>query len=143
MVALAMGDLEPDPEDPQDPRKKRIRLNPQDREKWTADALQQRIRLMGNKHIIACFLNDRWNIESGNHHNGLWSYRVPKDDDNRGTGLLGISVRRVRTLVEGNLTLAEKCMLQYAIGKTVSICPDPAPEDCLEHWEKEKKKEKL
>ncbi|KAK7926666.1 cytochrome b5-like heme/steroid binding domain-containing protein [Apiospora marii] len=118
MVALAMGDLESDPDDPNDPTKKRIRLNPQDSEKWTVEALRARIRLMGDKHIISCFLSDRWIIESGRRVNGLWHYVNPTDDEPESTGLLSIAIPRLRCLVEGDITVAEKCMAQVALAKT-------------------------
>ncbi|KAK7957840.1 hypothetical protein PG988_012688 [Apiospora saccharicola] len=123
MVALAMGDFEPDPEDPDNPTKKRIRINPADSAKWTAAALQQRIFEMGNSHIITCFLTERWSIENGNRLNGLWGYRIPTGgaDDAAAKGMLGIAATRVRCLVEGDLTLAEKCMMEALIAKTHAL----------------------
>lgn len=124
MVALAMGNLEDDPNDPGNPTKKRIRLNPQDSQKWTVESLRRRILQMGDKHIISCFLGDRWAIESGNTFNGLWQYTLPSSDT-ESTGLLALATSRLRCLVEGDITVAERCMAQVSVAKTVSTQASP------------------
>jgi len=94
----------------------------------TVEELRDRITTIGSEFIVSSFLSDRWTINSGNTVNGMWQY-IPNHNETSGkpAGLLGMGIFRLRALVEGDLTVAERCMAQLAFAKTVSIAKIPTP----------------
>lgn len=92
----------------------------------STEELRDRITRMGEDWIISSFLPDRWNISNGNTLMGLWSLNDPQIGSNEErVGVLGMAVYRLRALVEGALTPAEKCMVQFSYAKTVSNIDKP------------------
>ncbi|KAK7996531.1 hypothetical protein PG989_004571 [Apiospora arundinis] len=101
MVAAALGELDPSA----DPKERRIRVDPSNRDRFTVEQLRERITAMGSELIINSFILDRC------------SSAGPYADPTK--GLMGLATFRLRALVEGDLTMAERCMAQFATAKTV------------------------
>ncbi|KAK8119837.1 cytochrome b5-like Heme/Steroid binding domain-containing protein [Apiospora kogelbergensis] len=116
MVAAVLNDVDPNAP----PEERRIRLDPEDSQKMSTEELRDQITRMGEDWIISSFLPDRWNISNGNTLMGLWSLNNPQIGSNEErVGVLGMAVYRLRALVEGALTPAEKCMVQFSYAKTI------------------------
>ncbi|KAK8105058.1 cytochrome b5 [Apiospora kogelbergensis] len=116
MIAAVLNDVDPNAP----PEERRIRLDPEDSQKMSTEELRDQITRMGEEWIISSFLPDRWNISNGNTLMGLWSLNDPQIGSNEErVGVLGMAVYRLRALVEGALTPAEKCMVQFSYAKTI------------------------